>query len=120
VIVCITAAGKDWEAATQPNFGRAAFFLFVDTDAETIDAVRNEPGAHGAGVQAAHTVAERGASVVITGSVGPNAFRGLMASGIEVFVGASGTVRQAFDAYRAGELNRAGGPTGRPHQGGRR
>jgi predicted Fe-Mo cluster-binding NifX family protein len=118
--VCITAAGKDWNAATQPNFGRAAFFLFIDADAQTIDAVRNEPGAHGAGVQAAQTVAQRGASAVVTGSVGPNAFHGLSAAGIDVFVGAAGTVRQAFDAYQSGKLQRAGSPTGMPHQGGRR
>jgi predicted Fe-Mo cluster-binding NifX family protein len=120
VIVCITAAGENWDAATQPNFGRAPFFLFVDTDAQTIEAVKNEPGAHGAGVRAAQTVAERGARAVVTGSVGPNAFHGLEAAGIEVFVGATGTVRQAFDSYRAGGLNRAGSPTGNPHQGGRR
>jgi len=116
--VCVTAAGKDWSAATQPNFGRAAYFLFIDLEAETLDAVKNEPGAHGAGVQAAQTVAARGATAVVTGSVGPNAFQGLSAAGIDVFVGATGTVRQAFDAYRAGKLQRAGAPTGRPHGGG--
>jgi len=118
--VCVTAAGKDWDAATQPNFGRAPFFLFIDPEAETIDPVANAPGAHGAGVQAAQTVADRGASAVITGSVGPNAFQGLAAAGIDVFVGATGTVRQAFDAYRAGTLKRAWKPSGRPHGGGRR
>ena len=118
--VCVTAAGKDWEAATQPNFGRAAFFLFIDSEAQTIDAVRNEPGAHGAGVQAAQIVAEHAATAVITGSIGPNAFQGLSAAGIDVFIGATGTVRQAFDAYRAGELRQAATPTGRSHQGGQR
>jgi len=118
--VCVTADGRDWEAMTQGNFGRAAYFLFIDPASRTIEAVKNEPGAHGAGVQAAQTVAHRGAKAVITGSVGPNAFRGLSAAGIEVFVGAAGTVREAFDAYQAGDLERAGAPTGRPHGGGRR
>ena len=118
--VCVTAAGEDWEAATQPNFGRVAYFLFIDDETEAIVAVKNVPGAHGAGVQAAQTVSEHGATVVITGSVGPNAFQGLSAAGIEIYVGATGTVRQALDAYRAGELQQAGAPTGRSHQGGRR
>jgi predicted Fe-Mo cluster-binding NifX family protein len=118
--ICITAAGTDWDAATQPNFGRAAFFLFVDPEAETLESVRNEPGAHGAGVQAAQTVADHGASAVITGSVGPNAFHGLTVAGIEVFIGATGTVREAFEAYRSGKLKRAEGATSRPHGGGRR
>jgi predicted Fe-Mo cluster-binding NifX family protein len=118
--ICITAAGEDWGAATQPNFGRAAYFLFIDTETEAIDAVANRPGAHGAGVQASQTVAENGATVVITGSVGPNAFQGLSAAGVEIYVGATGTVKEAFEAYRGGELKRANVPTGRPHQGGRR
>ena len=118
--VCITAAGKDWSAAAHPNFGRASYFLFIDTETEAIDPVENRPGAHGAGVQAAQTVAGQGAGVVITGSVGPNAFQGLAAAGIDVYVGATGTVKQAFDAYRAGELKRASAPTGSSHQGGRR
>jgi len=118
--ICITAAGEDWGAPTQPNFGRVAYFLFIDTESETIEAVQNQPGAHGAGVQAAQTVSGRGARVVVTGSVGPNAFQGLAAAGIEVYIGATGTVREAYDAYRAGDLRRAAAPTGRPHQGGRR
>ncbi len=117
--ICITAAGEGWEAQTQPNFGRAAYFLFIDEGAEQPVAVRNVPGAHGAGVQAAQTVSQHGASVVITGSIGPNAFQGLSAAGIDVFVGATGTVRQAYDAYLAGELQKVGAPTGRSHQGGR-
>ena len=118
--ICISAAGTDWDAATQPNFGRAAFFLFVDPDEEKLESVQNRPGAHGAGVQAAQTVADRGASVVITGSVGPNAFQGLAAAGIEIFVGATGTVREALTAYRDGKLKHADGATSRPHGGGRR
>ena len=118
--ICVTAAGTDWSAATQPNFGRAPYFVFIDTDSETIDAVTNRPGAHGAGVQAAQTMSEQGAKAVITGSVGPNAYQGLAAAGIDVYVGATGTVREAYDAYRAGTLKRANAPTGRPHGGGRR
>jgi predicted Fe-Mo cluster-binding NifX family protein len=118
--ICITAAGEDWTAATHPNFGRATYFLFIDPETEAIEAVKNTPGAHGAGVQAAQTVAEHGAGLVITGSVGPNAFQGLAAAGIEVYVGATGTVRQAYDAHHAGELQRAGAPTGQRHGGGRR
>jgi len=118
--VCVTAAGADWAAATQPNFGRAPYFLFIETESEAIDAVKNRPGAHGAGVQAAQTMSEHGAGAVVTGSVGPNAFQGLTAAGIDIYVGATGTVREAYDAYRTGTLKQANAPTGRPHGGGRR
>lgn len=118
--VCITASGTDWNAPSQPNFGRAPYFVFVDTELDVLESVKNTPGAHGAGVQAAQAVADRGASAVITGRVGPNAFQGLRAAGIDVYVGATGSVRDALEAYRSGQLELAGGPTGAPHRGGGR
>jgi len=118
--VCITSSGRDLEAPMDRSFGRAAYFLFVDPETLSVDAVENRPGAHGAGVQAAQTVTQHGARVVVTGSMGPNAFQGLSAAGIEVYVGASGTVKDALDAHRSGQLESAQAPTGRAHGGGPR
>ena len=118
--LCITSAGRDLEADVHPSFGRAPYFLFVDSGSSGVDAVENRPGAHGAGVQAAQTVANRGAGAVITGNVGPNAFQGLAAAGITIYVGARGTGRDALEAYRSGTLRQAAAPTGRAHQGGPR
>ena len=120
MIVCITADGTDWAACIDPSFGRAGHFLFINTETDKIAAIANEPGAHGAGVQAAQTVSEHGATVMITGRVGPNAFQGLKAAGIDVFTGAAGSVREAYEAYTQGVLTRTDMPTGRAHQGGRR
>jgi len=59
----------------------------------------------GAGVQAAQTVIDKKAEVVITGNIGPNAFNILKASGIRIFQVAPGTkVKQALDSFRKGEL----------------
>ncbi len=118
--ICITSTGQDLAAQVDQSFGRAAYFLFVDSETLSVEAVENRPGAHGAGVQAAQTVADHGARTVVTGSIGPNAFQGLAVAEIDVYVGAKGTVKEAFEAYRAGELKRAAAPTGRPHRGGRR
>jgi predicted Fe-Mo cluster-binding NifX family protein len=107
------------DAPVDPSFGRARYFLFVETETMAVEAVENVPGAHGAGVHAAQTVANKGATAVITGSVGPNAHQGLTAAGIEIYVGASGTARDAIAAYQDGGLQRAGGPTGGRHGGGR-
>ncbi|HDL86526.1 MAG TPA: dinitrogenase iron-molybdenum cofactor biosynthesis protein [Candidatus Acetothermia bacterium] len=117
--VCITARGEGFTAEVDPTFGRAAYFLFIDTDTRALEAVANVPGAHGAGVQAAQTVVEKGATVVITGSVGPNAYQGLAAAGIEMYTGATGTVEQALANFQTGKLTRSGGATGARHGGGR-
>lgn len=115
--ICITARGEDLDAEVDPSFGRARYFLFFDEETKQLRAVENVPGAHGAGVQAAQTVAENGAKVLITGSVGPNAHQGLAAAGTEIYTGAAGTARQALDDYHAGKLTRATGPSGESHRG---
>jgi len=119
VKVCITAMGETIEDPVDPSFGRAAYFLFYDLETEDLKDVSNDPGAHGAGVQAAGIVAENGAKAVITGSVGPNAHQGLSAAGIKIYTGAKGTAKEALADYRAGRLTLATGPTGARHKGGR-
>jgi predicted Fe-Mo cluster-binding NifX family protein len=120
VTICITASGRTLESPVDPSFGRTPYFLFIDPDTLEVTPVENTPGAHGAGVQAAQIVANEKARVVITGSVGPNAYQGLSAAGIEIYVGAKGTAKQALDDYRAGRLSRTEAPTGTRHGGGQR
>ena len=122
--VCVTAKAEGLTAEVDPTFGRAAYFVFADTDtlnsgSPAVESVANVPGAHGAGVQASQIVAEKAAKVVITGSVGPNAYQGLAAAGIEMYTGAAGTVRQALEDFQAGKLKLTGVATGRRHGGGR-
>jgi predicted Fe-Mo cluster-binding NifX family protein len=116
--ICITSTGRDLEAVVDRTFGRARYFLFVDSETRETEVVVNTPGAHGAGVQAAQLLSEKGAGVLITGDVGPNAYQGLKAAGIKVYIGAKGTSRQALEDYEAGALPETGVPT-RPGHGGR-
>lgn len=113
--ICITSSGQELDAPVNPSFGRAPYFLFVDEETLAIEAVKNAPGAHGAGVQAAQTVVSKGANVVIAENVGPNAHQGLTAAGIEIYVGAKGTAKEALQDYRAGRLTRADAPTAGGH-----
>jgi predicted Fe-Mo cluster-binding NifX family protein len=117
--VAVSAAGPNLDSPVDPRFGRCQFLLIVDIDSLDFEAVENPavmaPG--GAGIQAAELMANRGVEAVITGNCGPNAYQVLSAAGIEVFVGASGSVRQAMESYRRGELRAALGPTAEPYSG---
>jgi predicted Fe-Mo cluster-binding NifX family protein len=73
--------------------------------------------AGGAGIQAAQTVANAGAKAVVTGNVGPNAFQTLSSLGLKIYTGASGTVRQAVDQFKKGELKESTGATVESHFG---
>jgi predicted Fe-Mo cluster-binding NifX family protein len=105
--IAITATGKEMSSAVDPRFGRAKFFLVVDTDTNESaahDNAQNLNAAQGAGIQAAETVARLGAAAVITGNVGPKAFRALQAAGIRIYLSKEGAVADAIRAFQAGEL----------------
>ena len=116
--ICITTSGIDLDAQVDSVFGRARYFLLVDSETLETEAIENIPGAHGAGVQAAQTMVDKSVGTVLTGNVGPNAFQGLSAAGIQIHIGAKGTARDALAAYKAGTLQTAGGPTSQGHGGG--
>ena len=117
--VVVTSIGTDLDAAASPVFGRCPVYIFVDTETMKFDAVENPalsaPG--GAGIQAAQFVVERGAQVVLTGNVGPNAFNVLQAANVPVHLFGEGTVRQAVEAYKEGQLPAAGGASASAHAG---
>jgi predicted Fe-Mo cluster-binding NifX family protein len=104
--IAVSATDGHLDAQIDPRFGRCQYFIFVDSDTMQFAAKPNaSTGAmHGAGIEAAQTVANEGAKAVITGSVGPNAFQVLSQAGIEVVTGASGTVREAIQRYKTGQL----------------
>lgn len=112
MLICITSQGPDLESQVDPRFGRAAIFIIADSetgDFKAIDNQQNLQAAQGAGVQASQTVAGSGARVVLTGHCGPKAFTTLSAAGIEIFTGASGTVAQALEKYKAGDFKKTAG-----------
>lgn len=71
----------------------------------------------GAGIQAAQLASEKGSEVVITGHVGPNAFQILSASGIRIFIGAEGTVKNAIEEFQRGNLREVNRATTAAHTG---
>ncbi len=117
--IAISAVGDTIDADVDPRFGRCSHFIIVESETMAFEAIPNmAAGAMGgAGIQAAQTIAGKGAKVVITGNVGPNAFQTLAAAGIEVVVGASGTIREVVQKYKDGELSKTSTPTVQGHYG---
>ena len=105
--VVVTAQGSNLDSPVDPRFGRARYFLLIDTDTGQFtahDNVQNLNAPQGAGIQAAQTVAQLGAEAVLTGNVGPKAFATLQAGQIAIHPGATGTVRQALEEWRSGRI----------------
>ena len=104
--VAISSSGKDLNSQIDPRFGRCSYFLIVETGDMSFEVFGNENIALGGGasIQSAQFVASKGAGVVITGNCGPNAERTLFAAGIELFTGQTGTIKEAIERYKNGEL----------------
>ena len=105
--IAVTAKGTTLDTEVDPRFGRAAYFLIVDTETlefEVVDNSENLNAFKGAGIQAATAVANKGAEVLLTGFCGPNAFKTLAAAGVKVANDAKGTVKEAVAAFNDGKL----------------
>lgn len=98
-----------------PRFGRAAGFVLVDLEnmnTSYIDNGQTQVMAQGAGIQAAQLVARAGAECVLSGYVGPKAFKALSAVKIKVVQNLEDgiTVRQAVEKFKQGDFQFADGP----------
>lgn len=103
--ICVSAMGGSMEAKVSERFGRAPYFIIVESEGMSFIPVANgaESMQGGAGPEAVRQAAEKGAQVVLTGDLGPNAKSALAAAGITGVTGVSGdkTVRQAVEEYLA-------------------
>jgi predicted Fe-Mo cluster-binding NifX family protein len=116
--LAVTARGSDLGAELDPRFGRARFFILIDTDNNLFtahDNRRNVDVVGRAGVRAARDIVRLGVDALVTEKVGPRTFMALQAGDIDVYVGASGHVTDAVAQFRRGELERIREPTIKHH-----
>ena len=117
--IAISSEGPGLDEALDPRFGRAAGFIVADPRTlvfEYLDNGSSQAMAQGAGIQAAELVANSGAEIVLTGYVGPKAFRALQAAGIRVAQNlADMTVRQAIEMFINGNVEWAQQPNRQGH-----
>lgn len=105
--VAVTAEQNQLQSPVDQRFGRAKYILVIDTETNElteIDNTINFNAAQGAGIQTGQNIANAGVEAVITGNVGPNAFRTLNAAGIKIYLAQSQTVEQALDMFKEGKL----------------
>jgi predicted Fe-Mo cluster-binding NifX family protein len=109
--LCITSSGKNIEAKIDTTFGRAPYFLIVDTETDAIEVIENSAASQtqGAGIAAAQLISDKEVDALLTGFVGPNASQALKESGIEVYEGASShdTVKDALTKFKNGNYQEA-------------
>ena len=105
--IAITSQGKEFSSEMDLRFGRAKFLLVVDTETdgfEVHDNSMNLNAAQGAGIQTGQNIANLDVEAVITGNVGPNAFKTLNAANVKIFLAEKQTIAEAIDLFKTGKL----------------
>ena len=105
--VAVTSQGNDMSSEIDLRFGRAKWLIVVDTesgDLQAHDNAVNLNATQGAGIQTGQNIANLGVEAVITGNVGPNAFKTLNAVGVKIFLAEKQTVAEAIETFKAGKL----------------
>jgi len=111
----ISSAGPDPCDRVDPRFGRARYLIQYDSTSESyvsIDNTEQVEAAQGAGVQAAQKVVSLGTEALLTGHCGPKAFQVLAEANVKIYSGFEGTVLDAVNSWKNGDLEPLAAPDG--------
>lgn len=94
--IAISSTGKSIESNVSHVFGRADYFLIVDTESKSVidvlDNSKAKNSSKGAGVIAASLVAKSGIDMVFSGKIGPTASEILEKSLVSQVTSVSGPI----------------------------
>ena len=108
MIIAFTAMENSLEAAIDPRFGRAAFYIIVNTSTDEVTIHDNSDGinaSNGAGTGAAQTLSEYGVEELYTGRVGPKAADVLDKANIRSHENIVGTVQDILNQIKSGDFS---------------
>jgi len=110
--IAISSSGGNLDEQVDPGFGCCRCFIVIDPATEAFDVLENKAPASssGAGIHAAQMVVAAGVDGVITGKLKASVTNTLEAAGLNVYLGAAGTVRDVLKQYQDGRLLKASDP----------
>jgi len=106
--VCIPTMGrKGMDEMVGEHFGRVPTYTIVDTESNEIKVIDNDTLHMGGTGYAPDLISKAGAEVMLCGGLGRRAIGMFEQACIKVYMGASGTVRDALEMYKSGRLTMA-------------
>ncbi|MBN2590728.1 MAG: NifB/NifX family molybdenum-iron cluster-binding protein [Sedimentisphaerales bacterium] len=105
--IAISSSRQTLDSQVDQRFGRAEYFIVVETESMEFEVLNNDNNASsgGAGIGTAKLLVDADVKAVLTGNCGPNAQKTLSAAGIKLYTGVSGTVSDAIESFKAGKLS---------------
>lgn len=107
MIVAVSALGKEKEDVVDLRFGRCNFFHIYNLETGEFKAVENKGNTanEGAGIAASSQIVDENVEVVITGKVGPNAYKILKESSIKMYSSVPIKSIDAVNEFKDSKLN---------------
>lgn len=115
----MSSTGNSVDSLISPVFGRAKFYLLVNTEDFSFESFENPAVTQsgGAGIQAAQFVLKKNPDAVISSNVGPNAYEVLSAGSVSCYIAKNGTARETIEAFNGGDLKMMGAANAGSHAG---
>lgn len=107
MIIAFSARGPDPDYELDESFGRAYWLLILNDQSGSWTAIENRENRlaqENAGIATARVVIGYGVKTVVTGKIGPRAFRELRRSGIDIYMAGSGRVAALLESWRKSDL----------------
>ena len=106
--IAIPADAQSMDSAVCPSFGRAPYYLIVDTKTEAPVFLKNPASASqgGAGVLASQFLVDQDIQAVVTPRCGRNAAQVIEAAGIGLYRSQAGTLQDNLKSFIDGNLDR--------------
>ena len=104
--IAISATGKTIENPLDMRFGRCEYFQIHDTESREIKILENkgQDSSGGAGIAAVNQLIDEKVEVIITGSLGPNAFELIEKAEIKAYKCGNIDISSVIEKYKNGEL----------------
>jgi predicted Fe-Mo cluster-binding NifX family protein len=107
--ICIPTMGnKGLDDFVGEHFGRAPTYTIVDLETDEVKVVENTSQHMGGVGYPPEIMTREGVKALVCRGLGRRAITMFDEAGIDVFIGASGTVKDTISAFRQGQLQKAG------------
>ncbi len=106
--ICIPTTGdRGLDDRVGEHFGRVPNYTIVDIETNEVKVIPNTSHHMGGHVDPPEIMAREGVNVMVCQGLGRRAINMFEDLGIDVYIGASGTVREAVDTFKQGKLQKA-------------
>lgn len=108
MIIIVSSTGKEATSMADLRFGRCKYFGIYNTETKKYNFIQNEAAdaSQGAGIAAAQVVVESKGEAVLTGNLGPKAFKVLTGSNIYGYTIGEVSVENAIAAFLENKLSK--------------